>query len=93
MHHCILSERHIMSTNHDADPRVTTHESIKMGELVRELVQRIKANKIEFDDELPKLLMAAIEHNEDLGILFRRHNSARMYGHPAFQALHGANRC
>lgn len=75
-----------------SEQHVTTAESIKVDELIDELARRIRANNIPFDDKLPHLLLGAIRRNESLGALFRQQTNTDMYTHPAFQALHGANR-
>lgn len=74
-------------------PRVTTHETIKLDELIQGLVRQLEANKIPLDDALPALLLEAMEHNESLGVLFRRQEGASMYDSPAFQALHRTRCC
>lgn len=74
-------------------PRVTTRETIKLDELIQGLVRQLVANKIPLDDTLPPLLLEAMQCNESLGVLFRRQAGTGMYDSPAFQALHGANRC
>lgn len=79
--------------NNQVTPRVTTRTTIKLDELVGELVRQLKADNIPFDDTLPALLLEAMEHNESLGDLFTRQAGGSMYDSPVFQALHRANCC
>lgn len=79
--------------NNQVTPRVTTRTTIKLDELVGELVRQLKADNIPFDDTLPALLLEAMEHNESLGDLFTRQAVGSMYDSPVFQALHRTNCC